>query len=88
MPKTEKGPQEGGGLGGNDFEVGEFIVKEFRLGELPAEKNIWALYGILEESFNYEESNGFVMDGLISHNFLKKYSWTLDFDTMKMIFAQ
>jgi hypothetical protein len=88
MPKTSKGPQDGGGLGGNDFEVGEFIVKEFGLGKLPVEKNIWALYGILESEFNYEEANGFLIDGLVSHNFLKKYSWTIDFDNMKMIFAR
>lgn len=89
MPKTEKGPQDSvGGLGGNDFEIGEFTIDEFRLGKLPLEKNIWALYGVLESSFNYEESNDFIMDGLVSHNFLKKYSWTIDFDTMIMTFAQ
>ncbi|MCP1224301.1 aspartyl protease family protein [Sebaldella sp. S0638] len=90
MPKTTKGSSAdgSGGLGGNDFEVGEFIVNKFRLGKLPAEYNVWSLYGILESSFNYEEPNGFIMDGLISHNFLKKYSWTINFDTMKMIFTQ
>ena len=89
IPEAKKGsPDDVGGLGGNDFEVGEFIINRLRLGKLPEEYNLWAEYGVLETSFNYEEENGFIMDGLISHNFLKKYSWTIDFDTMKMIFAQ
>ena len=86
-PKAEKKPGDIGGLGGNDFEVGEFTVDVFKLGKLPSEKNIWAEYGTLESSFNYDEGIGFFIDGLISHNFLKKYSWTIDFDSMKMIFS-
>lgn len=87
LPRTEKNPDAVGGLGGNNFKTGEFTIDEFDLGKLPSEKNIWAEYGILEASFYFEESRGFLMDGLISHNFLKKYSWTIDFDTMRMIFA-
>ena len=87
IPKTEKRPGDIGGLGGNDFEVGEFTVDVFKLGKLPSEKDIWAEYATLESSFNYDESIGFLIDGLISHNFLKKYSWTIDFDSMKMIFS-
>ena len=87
IPKAEKRPGDIGGLGGNDFEVGEFTVDVFKLGKLPSEKDIWAEYATLEASFNYDESMGFLVDGLISHNFLKKYSWTIDFDSMKMIFS-
>ena len=91
MPKAQKKLNDTdnvGGLGGSDFEVSEFRASQFRLGDLPAEKNIWAEHGALEAAFNFEESRGFIMDGLVSHNFLKKYSWTIDFDRMKMIFAQ
>ena len=88
MPKAQKKLDDVGGLGGSDFEVSEFRINQFRLGDLPAEKNIWAEHGALEAAFNFEESRGFIIDGLVSHNFLKKYSWTIDFDRMKMIFAQ
>ena len=80
--------QRTGGLGGSDFEVSEFRINQFRLGDLPAEKNIWAEHGALEAAFNFEESRGFIIDGLVSHNFLKKFSWTIDFDRTKMIFSQ
>ena len=91
MLKAQKKPDDldnVGGLGGSDFEVSEFRINQFRLGDLPAEKNIWAEHGALEAAFNFEESRGFIIDGLVSHNFLKKYSWTIDFDRMKMIFSQ
>lgn len=31
---------------------------------------------------------GFIQDALISHNYLKQYIWTIDFDSMNMIFAR
>ena len=31
---------------------------------------------------------GFIQDGLISHNFLRAYAWTLDFERMRMVFTR
>ena len=31
---------------------------------------------------------GFIQDGLVSHNFLREYAWTLDFDGMRMVFSR
>ncbi len=30
---------------------------------------------------------GFPIHGLVSHNFLRDYAWTIDFDAMQMYFA-
>ncbi|WP_438731835.1 hypothetical protein [Enterococcus sp. AZ128] len=34
------------------------------------------------------QANGFVSDAMVGHNFLKNQTWTIDFDTMSMIFSK
>ncbi len=85
LPKMETIEQEGGGgLGGSDFPVGTFNVDTYEMGNLPVVHDMKGLLGALPGN-GYEESEIF-LDGIISHNYLKQYKWTMDFDTMTMTF--
>jgi hypothetical protein len=85
VPSTEVIPDSGGGLAGGGFPVGRFAVKKFGLGTL-AQENTAVLYGIFPPAL-YRDCE-FIIDGLLSHNYLKKYKWTIDFSTMTMFFAE
>lgn len=78
-------PEGQGGLGGGGFSVGVFKVDDFYLGPLH-QQNLSGLYGIIPADIYF--GSGLIIDGIISHNFLKKYSWTIDFESMTMIFSQ
>ena len=84
MPETA--PAEGvGGGGGTDFEVGHFPIESLGLGTLIQADKIGEYSPGNSGSY---WANGFIQDGLISHQFLRNYAWTLDFAEMEMIFAQ
>jgi len=88
MPALEYDKESVGlGLGGAVDYEGRFSVDTFRLGSLQA-KNVEGIYGGFPPSLYYDDDMGFFVDGLISHQFLKDYKWTIDFDSMKMIFTQ
>lgn len=74
-----------GGLGGS-YSFGEFTVDSLELGTFKNE-DLTGLYGIFPESLYYEMLQLYV-DGLISHNYLKQYKWTIDFDAMEMTFSK
>ena len=78
-------PIIGGVLNGTDFEVGHFPIESLGLGTLIQEDKIGEYSPGSSGSY---WGLGFIQDGLISHQFLRNYSWTLDFDEMEMIFAQ
>ena len=78
--------QGGGGLGGGGFSVAKFNVNQVELGKLK-QKNLKGYYGVLPPEMYYSAS-GLILDGFISHQFLKHYKWTLDFDAMNMTFSQ
>ena len=76
------------GAGGvTEFQVSEFTVGTFKLGILQEVKDLYGLLGIFPESMYFNEKGGFFIDTLVSHEFLKRYKWAIDFDSMKMIFA-
>lgn len=88
IPVPEKNvatPDGQGGLGGSNFSVGEFQIADFHLGQLHR-KDLVGLYGVIPNSLYF--GPGLIVDGIISHNFLKKYQWTIDFDSMEMIFIE
>lgn len=85
IPVPETKVQEGiGGGGGGGFATGQFPIKKLGLGPL-VQENLKGDYGS-----NPPESYwrlGFINDGIISHQFLRKYAWTIDFTRMEMIFV-
>jgi hypothetical protein len=84
IPDTEILPENLGGPGGGGFPVGKFAIDELSIGPL-VQKNLIGYYGVFPASI-YMASD-FIIDGIVSHNFLKKYSWTIDFSRMEMTFG-
>ncbi len=84
IPETEVRDHVTGG-GGGGFAVGEFEIAELGLGSLVGHDLVGSYGGQPPGSYWMA---GFIIDGLISHNFLRDYAWTLDFDGMRMIFSQ
>lgn len=84
LPEVEVREDVIGG-GGGGFAVGEFDIEELGLGSLVARDLVGSFGG--QPPGSYWRS-GFIIDGLISHNFLRDYAWTLDFDNMRMLFSQ
>jgi len=80
-----KTTNEIGGLGGS-YSYGEFAVDSLELGTFQ-NNNLTGLYGIFPEVLYYEMMQLYV-DGLISHDYLKQYKWTIDFDAMEMAFSK
>ncbi|MGD9099769.1 MAG: retropepsin-like aspartic protease, partial [Anaerolineae bacterium] len=74
-----------GGGGGKDFATGNFPIEKLGLGPLVHE-DVSGIYGILTPESYWQ--NDFIQDGLISHQFLRHYAWTIDFSEMTMILAQ
>ncbi|OGD38650.1 MAG: hypothetical protein A2V45_09300 [Candidatus Aminicenantes bacterium RBG_19FT_COMBO_58_17] len=65
-----------------------FTISSLGLGSLVWDKPAQGLAGIMVGEPPYW-SQGFIWDGLISHQFLKNFgSWTIDFDGMKFIFTK
>ncbi|MFH1502765.1 MAG: aspartyl protease family protein [Candidatus Eisenbacteria bacterium] len=86
IPVPEVAVHEGViGGGGGGFAVGEFPIASLGLGRLE-QPNLVGSFGA-QPPGSYRML-GFIVDGLISHNFLRRYAWTLDFDRMRMVFAQ
>jgi hypothetical protein len=83
IPPTITNPKGVGGLGGN-FPVGSFKIAQCKLGPLEQD-NLTGLYGVFPPELYL--SCEFIIDGIVSHQFLKKYKWTIDFDSMKMLFT-
>jgi hypothetical protein len=73
------------GGGGGGFATGAFPIEELGLGRL-RQRDLVGSYGA-QPPGSYRRL-GFIQDGLVSHNFLKSYAWTLDFDGMRMIFVK
>jgi len=86
MPELEAAAEGYGGMGGSDFEFGYFDLASYGLGNLQLKNGIGVF--MTDTILYYDEFFGFFEDGLISHNYLKDYKWTIDFDSMEMIFSQ
>ena len=72
------------GGGGGNYASGLFDIQKLGLGPLVHE-NLKGEFGSDTPESYWE--NGFIQDGIISHRFLCKYAWTIDFDNMEMIFV-
>jgi hypothetical protein len=84
IPDTKILPENLGGPGGGGFPVGSFAIDELEIGTL-VQENIKGIYGVFPPSVYWDSE--FIIDGIVSHNFLKKYSWTIDFSRMEMTFG-
>ncbi len=73
-----------GGLGGGGFAVTRLPIDSVSVGALN-QKGLTGLYGVLPEELYFTES-GMILDGFLSHQFLRHYKWTIDFDSMRMTF--
>lgn len=85
IPIPEIEAREGNIGGGGGFATGTFEIAELGLGEL-VQSDLVGDFGALPPQ-GYRML-GFIQDGLISHNFLKAYAWTLDFERMRMVFTR
>lgn len=85
VPKLEQ--SELTGIDGEKFQVGSLSVSSYGIGRLVSEASIGQYYsGEVLESLS--QSNGFVTDAMVGHQFLKNQTWTIDFDRMSLIFSK
>lgn len=85
IPMPELTDAVGGGMGGSDFQDASYDVDSYGLGDLQL-KNGRGFY-FTGDALDMFEETGFITDALISHNYLKQYKWTIDFDAMAMTFS-
>ena len=85
--KTMKIDGSGGG-GAAKMDIDIFKVASFKLGDLPEGKRLLGASGIFPEQLYFDDKCGFFIDALISHQYLKNYIWTIDFNSMKMSFTK
>jgi hypothetical protein len=72
------------GAGRLSHRYGRFPVRRVGLGRL-VQDEATGLYGIFPDE--WVELDGIRIHGIISHGFLRRYAWTLDFERMTMTFA-
>jgi len=85
VPETKIHTDSIGGGGDGLWASGSFPIRELGLGPL-TQKNAEGDYGSLTPETYWR--HGFIQDGLISHRFLRRYRWTLDFDAMQYHFIE
>lgn len=85
VPET-KMPQDGVGGGGGKWASGSFDIRSLSVGSL-TQTGLRGEYGARPPDSYWAQ--GFIVDGLLSHKFLRKYgSWTMDFDSMTYLFEK
>lgn len=72
------------GAGHLSQRFGRFPLHRLGLGAL-VQQDTSGLYGVFPET--WREVAGISIHGILSHGFLRRYAWTLDFDRMAMTFA-
>jgi hypothetical protein len=72
------------GAGHLSQRFGRFPVRRLGLGGL-VQQDTSGLYGVFPDA--WREVGGISIHGILSHGFLRRYAWTLDFDRMAMTFA-
>ena len=75
------------GAGTTHLDIGAFSVAEVTLGAT-TRTNLTGLTGIFPQQLAKPRTLGFPLGGLVSHNFLRHYQWTLDFGQMRMTLEQ
>jgi hypothetical protein len=81
-PLTEEVGESGAGT--LTLRFGRFPLERVALGPL-VQDDASGLYGIFPDLWT--DLGGIAIDGILSHGFLRRYAWTLDFDAMTMTFA-
>jgi hypothetical protein len=81
-PLTEEVGESGAGMLTARF--GRFPLERVALGPL-VQNDASGLHGIFPDLWT--DLGGIAIDGILSHGFLRRYAWTLDFDAMTMTFA-
>lgn len=72
------------GAGHVPLRIGRFPVRRLALGLL-VQRDVSGMVGIFPDE--WRQAAGFPVHGLVSHAFLRRYVWTLDFDSLTMTFA-
>jgi hypothetical protein len=83
LPETRRELRESG-AGHVPLDLGRFPVERLGLGPL-AQAGLTGLYGVFAPEWT--RALGFAVHGLVSHGFLRRYAWTLDFERMTMTFG-
>jgi hypothetical protein len=81
-PLTEEVGESG--AGSLSLRFGRFSLERVGLGPL-VQREASGLYGIFPELWT--EVAGISVHGILSHDFLRRHAWTLDFEAMKMTFG-
>lgn len=68
--------------GGGKIQIVPFLLEKLTLGEAERQQ-LPGVYGPFPEGL--EHSQGFPIDGIISHGFLRPWAVTLDFDAMELV---
>jgi hypothetical protein len=85
IPLPETAPETGWtGAGEVTLQLGRFMAPRLTLGPLE-QQDVTGLYGAFPPAL--AKAAGFPIGGLVSHGFLRRYSWTIDFERMRMVFA-
>jgi hypothetical protein len=81
-PLTEEVGESGAGT--LTLRFGRFPLERVALGPL-VQDDASGLYGIFPDLWT--DLGGIAIHGILSHGFLRRYAWTLDFDAMTMTLA-
>jgi hypothetical protein len=81
-PLTDEVGESGAGTLSARF--GRFPLSRVALGPLE-QRDATGLHGIFPDLWT--ELGGIAIHGIVSHGFLRRYAWTLDFDAMTMTFT-
>ena len=82
-PETTEDVRETG-AGRVPLQIGRFPVQRLALGPL-VQHDLRGFYGVFPDG--WKQPAGFPIHGIVSHGFLRRYAWTLDFQAMTMSFA-
>lgn len=66
--------------------VGYFTVVTYEFSNVSIVDNMKGISGVFPDSYYFDKSMNTFVEGIVSHNFLKNYRWTIDYHTMTMTF--
>ena len=83
IPETIEDVRETG-AGHVPLQVGRFPVRRLSVGPL-VQRDLRGFYGVFPDA--WKQPADFPIHGIVSHGFLRRYAWTLDFQAMTMTFS-
>lgn len=83
LPETRLETGESG-AGETSLRIGRFEIPRLEVGPLE-QRDLVGMYGVFPPEL--EHAAGFPIGGLVSHGFLRRYRWTIDFTRMQMVFG-